>query len=232
MKALLGVTLLVFMAARGESQLRYGSNTDPAWWISGGVGLFNGDGVIDGRTQSTWDFAQGSQTQYRGTLEKGTQNQSSIGVTLAYINMPFTYTGPLACPACATVSANPGINTTAAAHLDMYTLAAMFHVGGGLGFHQDLEASAGVTNFRNLRRDSDGSALGPAQNTDASFAFGYGFGYNFSRASELFLMQDYGIALHEKDGLSNNQSNTMTMRITRAGFRMGFGNQSPVRRRR
>lgn len=194
---------------------------DPGIWISGGAAAFSADGINDGGTGSAWDFS-GTTVQYRAGLEKSIQNQTSIGIAVSYMNMPFTYYG----------NALGGANscTQCDAHMKFYNAAITLHVGGGNGFHQVLEASAGVNNYRDFRRDSDGLALEPIEgNIDPAFTFGYGFGFNFSPSQEVFVIQDYGIALHERDGLQNNQSNTLTMRTTRIGYRMGFGKRGPLR---
>ncbi len=194
---------------------------EPSFWISGGAAAFSADGINDGGTRSAWDFS-GTTVQYRGALEKTISNQTAVGVSVSYMNMPFTYVGsalgPNSCGSCD-------------AHMQFYNAALTLHVGGGNGFHQVLEASAGVNHYRDFKRDVDGQALAPLEgNIDPAFTFGYGFGFNFSRAHEVFIIQDYGIALHERDGLQNNQSNTLTMRTTRVGYRMGFGTRAPIRR--
>jgi hypothetical protein len=42
-------------------------------------------------------------------------------------------------------------------------------------------------------------------------------------------VQDFGLALHERTGLSSEQSNTLRQRTIRVNFRYGFGDR--VRRR-
>ena len=85
--------------------------------------------------------------------------------------------------------------------------------------HQVLEAQAGVINYRNLKRDSDGVSLAPTGgNVDPYFTFGYGFGYNFNPAMEVSIVQDFGLALHERTGLTSDQSNTLTQRTLRLNF--------------
>jgi hypothetical protein len=201
-------------------------NKEPSIWVSAGIAAFSADGINDGSTGSAWDFA-GTNAQYRASIEKAIQNQTSVGITLGYIDMPFTYyggalvggdaVGPNSCAQCD-------------AHMKIYSLGLSLHVGGGLGFHQVLEASAGVNHYRDFKRDADGGALEPLDgNTDPAFSFGYGFGYNFSKSQEIFAIQDYGLALHERTGLQNNQSNTLTTRTTRIGYRMGFGARGPLR---
>ena len=196
---------------------------EPSLWLSAGAAAFSADGINDGSTGSAWDFA-GTNAQYRASIEKTIQNQTSIGITVGYIDMPFTYYGSAGAVAPANTCARCD------AHMKIYSAALSLHVGGGLGFHQVLEASAGVNHYRNFTRDADGAALIPLEgNTDPALAFGYGFGFNFSPSQEVFVIQDYGIALHERKGLANSESNTLTMRTTRIGYRMGFGARGPLR---
>ncbi len=219
------VLVALFLAsATADAQIFDGRRSkEPSFWISGGAAAFSADGINDGGTGSAWDFS-GTTVQYRGALEKTISNQTAIGISLAYMNMPFTYHGG--------ALGGPSSCTQCDAHMKFYNAALTLHVGGGNGFHQVLEASAGVNHYRDFKRDSDGQALEPKEgNIDPAFTFGYGFGFNFSPSHEIFIIQDYGIALHERDGLQNNQSNTLTMRTTRIGYRMGFGTRPPVRRR-
>jgi hypothetical protein len=223
------ICLLIFAAPAGAQIYGQHPAREPSLWASGGIGLFAADGVNDGSTGSTWDFGSGTNIQYRGSLEKSFRNQTAIGITAGYVSIPFTYRGS----SSSLLAAQDGATCAACnAHLQLYSAALSLHVGGTQGFHQVLDASAGVNHYRNLKRDADGALLAPAKgNTDPAFTFGYGFGYNFNRFQEAFIVQDYGVALHERTGLQNSQSNTLTMRITRLGYRMGFGTGSPVRRR-
>ncbi|MDQ3673773.1 MAG: hypothetical protein M3365_05300, partial [Gemmatimonadota bacterium] len=148
---------------------------EPATWIGGGLGFFTGNGVNDGRTSSTWDFGSSTNYQYRASLERAIANQSSFGLVGTYVRIPFIYSSTAVVP--------PSGATTCGrceAHLDMMTISATFHAGGGPGFHQVIEASGGVAQYTNLKRDSDGAELAPAGgNIDPIFSFGYGFGYGF-----------------------------------------------------
>ncbi|MBA3340543.1 MAG: hypothetical protein H0T48_01775 [Gemmatimonadaceae bacterium] len=190
---------------------------DPSLWVSASAGLFQANNVSDGATASTWDFGQASNVQFRVAAEKAIQNQSSIGLAATYTHAPFTYHGSAGGASC----------MRCAAHLDLVSLGASFHVGGGLGLHQVLEASAGVAQYRNLRRDSDGADLAPTGgNIDPYFAFGYGFGYGFNPTMQLSVVQDIGIVLHERTGLNSDQSNTLRQRPIRVNFRYGLGSRS------
>ena len=214
---------LVILAVPAESQVRRRvpqRAPEPSAWVSVGVGLFNANDVSDGATGSTWDFGRASNAQYRASLEKAINNTTSIGAAGTYVHLPFNYIGsggPASCARCA-------------AHLDVMSLAASFHVGGGAGLHQVLEASAGILQYRNLMRDSDGAALAPVDgNIDPYFTFGYGFGYSFNSMAQMSVVQDFGLALHERTGLTSEQSNTLRQRTIRLNFRYGFGER---RRRR
>lgn len=219
-----GLMTIAAASAAGAQFSNFPRSNEPAYWMSFGVGAMNGQGVQDGATTSAWDFGQQTSWQYRATLEKAIQNESSFGILATYANVPFTYRS----------GATTGTNTcsTCAAHLNMFGLHGQFHAGGGLGFHQVIQVAAGVTAYRNLRQDTGGGALAPVGGAvDPSFVLGYGFGYGFSPNAELTLIQDYGLILHENTGLPSGTSNTNTIRSTRFGIRYGFGSRSAIRRR-
>lgn len=220
----LAFLFVMFSAASLGAQIR-GRGVrvnEPGAWISGGVAGFTGNGVNDGKSGSTWDFGQSTSWQYRASLERALDNASSFGLAGTYVRIPFVYSSTAVIPA-------PGGSSGAScsrcdAHLDMMTLMATFHAGGAAGFHQVIEVNGGIVAYRNLKRDADGVALAPSGgNIDPVFSFGYGFGYGLSERTTINLVQDYGIALHEKSGLSNGVSNTNTIRGLRLSARMGFG---------
>ena len=217
-KKLALLSLLVLAAAPAQSQVRrrVPRTPEPSAWISGSIGLFNGNDVSDGETESVWDFGRASVPQYRLAVEKAIRGTASIGATGTYLHAPFTYLGPGGANSC----------TRCGAHLDMISLGASFHVGGGLGLHQVLEASAGAIQYRNLTRDEDKTPLEPLDgNIDPYFTFGYGFGYTLSPSMQVSVVQDFGLAIHERKGLTSEDSNTLTQRTLRLNFRYGFGNR-------
>ena len=204
--------LLVAAAQPADAQVRRRAPvvTAPSMWGTVGIGLYGANGISDGASNSTWDFGEGTTWQYRAAIEKALQNQFSLGAVLTYVDVPFVYSGP-SCARCD-------------AHLDLTSIGASFHAGGSQGLHQVLEVSAGATMYSNLRRDSDNAELEPTgTNIDPFFTFGYGFGYSFNPTMQVSIVQDYGLVLHERTGLSNSQSNTLTQRNTRLNLRMGFG---------
>jgi hypothetical protein len=214
----LAAILFVGSSASAQVRRRAPVTNDPAWWVSLGVGLYGANDVSDGATNSTWDFGRGTDWQVRLAAEKALQNQFSLGGTVTYVDVPFVYTGPQCGGGCD-------------AHLDLTSLGASFHAGGGTGLHQVLEVSAGASMYRNLHRDLDGVKLAPTGgNIDPFLTFGYGFGYTFNPTMQLSIVQDYGLSLHERTGLSNDQSNTLIQRTTRLNFRMGFGSRITGRR--
>lgn len=223
MKRIFALALFTLIAIPAQSQVRRRVPTvaEPSVWTSLSVGLFNGNDVSDGRTESVWDFGRASNPQYRASVEKAFSRTASIGATGAYVRAPFTYIGPGGTNSC----------TRCAAHLDVITLGASVHVGGGVGLHQVLEASAGALAYRNLKNDSSDEPLAPVNgNIDPYFTFGYGFGYTFNPSTQLSIVQDFGLALHERTGLTSEDSNTLTHRTIRLNFRYGFGSRVRTRR--
>jgi hypothetical protein len=205
-------------------------SNNPSWWITAGVSGFRANAVNDGVSASTWDFGNSTNFAYRGSIEKGGNNGSSFGLAGSWSHVPFLYTSTanLPLPPGGTVfCANPSCD----AHLDLMTLMATFHSGGGVGFHQVLELNGGVVAYRNLKRDSDGAKLTPTGgNIDPLFALGYGFGYGLSDRTNLDILSDYSFAIHERKSLSNGTSNTNSMPGLRLSLRMGFGGGSTRRR--
>ena len=225
----IGFLMLVVYADVLSAQRRIPSirAQEPSIWITGGAGLFTGNGVNDGVTESVWDFGNSTNFQYRGSLEKTIGTQSAIGLTGTYVRVPFTYRSTAIVP--------PGGGASCGqceAHLDMMTLSLGVHIGGGVGFHQVIEGNAGVVRYANLTRDSDGATLAPSGGSmDPIFSAGYGFGYGFNERTTINLVQDYGIALHEKTGLATGVRNTNSVRTLRFSLRFGFGSRAAVRRR-
>lgn len=216
---LLSAMLLTATSANAQIRRRAPVAAEPSYWVSLGAGVYGANELSDGATNSTWDFGEGTNWQYRVAVEKVLQSQFSLGGVLTYVNVPFVYISP---------RGNTGSTCGRCdAHLDLTSIGVSFHAGGGQGLHQVLEVSAGAALYRNLRRDSDNQQLDPTDgNVDPFFTFGYGFGYTFNPTMALSIVQDYGLVLHERTGLTNDQSNTLTQRTTRLNFRMGFGNRT------
>lgn len=219
---LISVTLMFAfgIVANAQVRTRIPRASEPSTWITASAGLYNANGVSDGKTASTWDFGQASVAQYRASLERSIRNQISLGVAATYLTAPFTYIGNGSNTSCA----------RCAARLDLVSLGASFHAGGGIGLHQVLQGSAGVAQYRDLRRADNGSPLAPlGGNIDPYFTFGYGFGYTFSNALQASVVQDFGIVLHERGDLSSEASNTLRQRTIRLNLRYGIGTRSRSR---
>jgi hypothetical protein len=201
---------------RRPNAVRYG---EPGYWFSAGAGLFSGPGVNDGRTASSWDFGNSMNMQYRASLEKTVSSGSSFGIAGTYARVPFTYRSAGSLPA----------GTTGAqclqcdAHLDMTTVVGVFRAGAGIGFHQVIELSGGAVLYKNLKEDNGGATLAPGGgNVDPIFSIGYGLGYGFNNRTQLNFVPEYAIAIHERKGLTNGDSNTNSTRSYRLSLRVGL----------
>lgn len=206
----------------------YPVQREPTGWFSLGVGAFNGGEVDDGKTGSTWDFGNRTSPQYRVTLERALRGGMSWGLAGTYVRAPIQYRSFASIPeldgeTCAACDAE----------VDVMSLYALFHAGGGAGFHQVIEAGVGVTSYQNFKRESDGAKLAPTSaERDFGFIFAYGFGYTLSPRSAVNLVQEYGFNLHESRGTSSGASNAMRFGNTRLSFRLGLGGSAPQRPRR
>jgi hypothetical protein len=204
---------LVLATPAGAQVFRFQSA--PSAWVGLGVGAFNANEVADGKTGTVWDFGDATSAQYRLSLEKALRGQSAFGLTGTYVRAPILYRGNPATTTCV-----PSCD----AHVDLYGLYASFHGGGGgLGFHQVLDAGAGVMSYQNFRSDSDGAKLAPSAERDFSFIVGYGFGYAMSPRTDISIVQEYGFTIHESEGTSGGASNTLRSANTRLMLRFGLG---------
>lgn len=222
------VALLMVLPAAAEAQF-YPVQREPTGWLSLGVGAFNAGEVDDGKTGTTWDFGNRTSAQYRLTLERALRGGMSYGLAGTFVRAPIQYSSFAVVPdlsgeTCASCDAE----------VDIMSLYALFHAGGGAGFHQVIEAGVGVTSYQNFKRESDGVKLAPTSaERDFGFVFAYGFGYTLSPRSAVNLVQEYGFNLHESRGAPSGGSNSMRFGNTRLSFRVGLGGNAPqVRPRR
>lgn len=223
--------LLMVMFAAGslsaQMRRRTYSTRDPGVWVTAGVGGFRATQVNDGVTQSTWDFGNSTNLQYRASLEKGMANGSSFGVAGSWARVPFVYRSS----GLATPNGGGTQCLTCDANMELMTLVATFHSGAGPGFHPVVELNGGVVAYRNLKQDSNGARLAPSGgNIDPLFSFGYGFGFGLSERTDVEFISDfYTMAIHERTGTTNGQSNTNSMPSLRLSLRMGFGSRTATR---
>jgi hypothetical protein len=231
----LALSTVMLSAAALEAQMprrpaAYSNN--PGFWLTAGVSGFRANAVNDGVSSSSWNFGNSTNLAYRGSIEKGGNNGSSFGLAGSWSHVPFLYSSTGNPPTAGGGGVGCATTISCDAHLDLMTLLATFHSGGGVGFHQVLELNGGVVAYRNLKRDSDGAKLTPTGgNVDPLFALGYGFGYGLSDRTNIDVLSDYSFAIHERKALSNGTSNTNSMPAIRVALRMGFGGGPPPRRR-
>jgi hypothetical protein len=199
---------------------------EPTSWFSLGVGAWNAGELADGKTGTTWDFGNRTSPQYRLSLEKALRGSIAVGLSGTYVSAPLHYQAEAGADA-----GTLALCASCMADVDVYSLYAMFHSGGGNGFHQVVEGGLGVTSYQNFRRQSDGEKLPPLDaERDFAFVFAYGFGYSFSPRAAINLVQEYGFNFHESRGAPSTASNTLRFSNTRLGLRLGMGAQQPARR--
>jgi hypothetical protein len=184
---------------------------EPSAWFSLGVASLQGFTVIDGTTNSIWQFSNA--TQYTASLEKALSGGASIGVQGTTARVPLSYSGR-----------PPLSNGSVDADANVSQIYATLHVASGRELHSVLELSAGTTLYSNFRARSTGAALPPASpDADFSFAFGYGLGYAFSPAFSIDVVQDITTALHQRTGLSAGDNSSIRINGTRLVARFGLG---------
>jgi hypothetical protein len=221
---LTGVLTGVLVAAPAAAQFPRAPSRaahEPAVWVSASGGLFQAESVNDGRTGSVWD-PSGNAAQWRGSVEAALSRGLSVGVTGAFASLPARYvvTGAAATPPIS--GAAPCLAAGACgASIDVVTALVTGRLGGGRGFHQVVELSLGVNQFRNFRAD-DGSRLAPERDTDLTGSIGYGFGYGFTGDIQLALVQDFAFNRHQRDALPRGSGSLTQQRATRLALRLGF----------
>ena len=215
------LALFIIVAPQARAQIlkvpQGGLKHDPAVLVGASVGLLNLQSVFDGSTQTAWGFSQ--TLEYAGSLEVALSGGSAFGVTASYAHVPLLYVDSIQ-------AATGVINSSCCdAHVNAYTFGAQFSVGGGgaPGFHQLVVINAGVIAFENFTADRDGRRLQPDRNIDPRLSIGYGFGYGFGGHSEVFVVQEYGVALHEGTRLSGSDRRQYQQQTTRLGLRYGLG---------
>lgn len=183
----------------------------PTFYFSGWVGYAQRGVVDDGSTQSSWDF--GSTAEYRASIEYALGNESSLGVMGSYAKMPLRYTD---------AGTTPGGCGDCDANATVQSLMALFHIGGRPGFHQVVELGAGITQYRDFTQRGTHRTMPPSNDTDFAFSIAYGFGYGLGGSTAIQLVQEYGSAIHQRDGLPGNARNNVQQYTTRIGVRFGF----------
>lgn len=176
-------------------------------WGGVSIGIAQGYRLTDGTTGATWDF--GSGLEYAARFEHPTASGISVGLQGAYARPSLTYSGP----AC---------NCDATARVTQ--LAGLLHYGQGYTFHPVYELAAGAIGYSGFRQSDDaGTPLG-ATGTDYDFKFslGYGLGFGLSPNAAIEVVQEFGMVLHQKDGLAGSSSNYPRVYVTRLGGKIAF----------
>lgn len=210
---LIASVLLVCADVAAAQIIRPVRRDNPIAWTSLGIGFLQQQGVCDPATSACWDF--GSGLQWRATLEMPVGSAATLGLAGTMAKLPMIYRGSVV-----------GTRTCGACDADgnVSQLLANFRIGGGSGFHQVIDLSAGYTFFHNFRA-TDGSPLGSEKAIkDFTFALGYGFGYNFTSRAQLIIVQDLGLLIHERQ--SGNVENIVQQRVTRIGGRFALGSRN------
>lgn len=206
--------LTVMMRPLAAQVLDRPASSEPRAWISGSVGLFDLGTIDDGQSGSTWRFSDAA--QFRGSFEYALGRGNAIGVSAAWARVPLRYVSFI------------GTGEDALATVTSFALT--FHGGGGVGLHQVFEASVGALRYSEFTSEVDGERLPPLDaDLDVTFMIGGGFGYSLGTRTQIVLVQDLGIVLHQGTDLPNDANTTAYHRTTRIGLRYGFGNQAPSR---
>lgn len=230
-RSLAAVALLFVTAAPPAGAQIRGTpvgNPDARWWFSGGANAAIVSDINDGATRSTWKFGSDPLILLRGSIERGLDDATTIGVAVSYGKVDVTLVPFVVAEGAAPVA--PGADSLptsclqgCSAQTDMWSAMAQFRSGGGPGFHTFFEANGGVTSFRNTRTRSDRAAIGKSSGAlDLSGTVGGGFGYTMSQGFAITLVQDFGVGYHSKAGLPDGVGRSWRIRNTRAALRFAF----------
>lgn len=186
-------------------------SAEPGSYLTLGMGLRAHQPVDDGSTGAVWDFGQG--VEYRASLEHNLRRGTSAGFAYSRANMPLVYGSAI---------------TATDAEARIQQLLFTVHGGASRGFHQVYDLSIGVTRYSNFRRKSDKSAIAgaPSKDDDFTASLGYGLGYAFSTRTQLTVVQEFQLIIHQSEGLQGNASRSAQANLTRVGIRLGFGSRS------
>lgn len=201
------------LAASASAQLvpRPPRPAEPTAYASVGIGYGQYGTVNDGTTGSTWNFTDAP--QWRVTLERALGGGTSFGVAGTFARVPLVYSdGGLAC----------GGGCDADAQV-MQFFASLHNGSSRIGTHQVLELNAGTTIYSAFRERASGARIGPSSDADIALAFGYGFGYTLSPSMQVELVQDLGMSIHQRTGLSAGTSAVSRFSNTRITLRLGLG---------
>jgi hypothetical protein len=184
----------------------------PTAWASFSAAFVQGWSVSDGRTQSQWDFGDG--TQYGVALEQSLSSGASVGVRGSFSRVPLRYSQ--------LTGGSVSYQTDADANVTQ--LMALAHLASGRDLHTVLELGVGATLYSSFAARGSDVSIGPAKpDADFTFAFGYGIGYAFSRAFSIDVVQDLTTVLHQRTGLGAGDHSSVQIHDTRLVARLGLG---------
>ena len=203
------LTLLAAASAMQAQIIRPSYLTRPAAWTSLSVGWLQQGNVCGADASTCWDF--GGAPQFRATLELPVGSGASVGIAGTTARVPLIYTSSLALTSSCPCDANANVSQ----------ILGNLRLGGGTGFHQVIDLSAGTTLYSNFR-STDGTRLGSGKTvSDVSFGLGYGFGYSLSSRAHVMVVQEWMLVLHERR--PGSSENTSTQQTVRVGGRFALG---------
>jgi hypothetical protein len=215
------MSLIPACACVAGAQIIRSPRSDPPVIVHAAVALLQIETIFDGSSGSAWDF--GSALQYRISVEKRIGAGSSLGVAVTRASVPLRYNPlPVITPTGLSCT-DPGAGSCDAS-ASLTTIALNFTGGGSQGFHQILNLGAGVSIFDDFEEDGTGKSLAPIDgDKDFYLAVGFGVGFGLSDHFAVSLVQDAGVVLHQRTGLSGNRDSFRQLLATRLGFRFAFG---------
>jgi hypothetical protein len=186
--------------------------SDPRIWlsVSGGPITFPQLSYLNNFSRENVDASM----TVRGTAEIDIGRIGSLGVSFSRASYDVQYVTARQFDPC-----REGCPAT----LQATTVLGVLRVGGGMGFEQVFEASAGLTMFGDLESESP-LYLAREAKSDFTAGVGYGVTYGFTPALSAMLVADIGLVFHdnpndEADIPGSSYSHFLGLR---AGVRYGF----------
>lgn len=204
--ALAVASLILSVVAEGQI-IRRPSPRRTLTWAGANIGITQGFTVLDGSTGATWDFGSGLDCAARVERPTGSSGLA-LGLQASFARMPLTYSSSL---------------FSGDAKADVMQLMGLVRYGGGYGFHGVYELQAGVIGFSDFKSTGTPQVtISSGSDYDPKLSLGYGFGFGLSPTSAIEVVQELGIVIHQREGLSGSQSNYPRVYVTRIGGRIAF----------
>ena len=207
------VTLAARAGAQGPSAPR--APADPRLWVSLSAGPMKFPQLNFLNTSSRENIGYGA--NIRGTLEIDAGKIGGFGLAVTSAELPVTYVGG--------APGNSACTNGCPATLQVNSFLATLHVGGGLGFDQVYEASAGLTRFGDLDAPAEPIGIRKAA-VDFTVMIGYGVAYGFTPQLSAIMVGDIGLAFHKDPSGGGVEADNYSHLIgLRAGLRYGVWNR-------